>query len=391
MQISKNYYAILGVSSRADENSIRVAYRALIAKYHPDVNPSANAAQRAAEITEAFSILSKETLRRAYDAARNPAPHPENRDTISHARQSEGNRRYHRSSTSSAAPTAAAEERLFRSPEPRWARPGKQNLMASLGSRLQELRGAVVADRSTWRNIGRWVGGLLLIALLIWALRAGLLLIFERGGSNSAPAVERTASSASSAAALPASTPAAQKAPAAADDIKPPATQTQAGPAPILQADSVNNALSQFASIFYRSGMDGAIQRSKACHNEAMATKDWKKTDFCNAFDDVGVYLDGRSRQASAPAVAEGNPSYFELIANRSTQTTAYLMLSNANSGFTDRVDKIQKMVESAVQPTISARIFGAQVDTGGSPTDDPLHSPPATNQAAANRAPPGE
>ena len=111
--------------------------------------------------------------------------------------------------------------------------------------------------------------------------------------------------------------------------------------------------------------MDGAIQRSKSCHNDAMATRDWNKTDFCNAFDDAGLYLDLRARRQSATPQPDAQLSYFDLTANKSTQTAAYMMLSNASSGFADRVDHIQKLVEPSVQAIVQSHFFGDQTSTG--------------------------
>jgi DnaJ-class molecular chaperone len=41
----KDYYKILQVDPGADETTIKSAYRMLVKKYHPDVNPSPGAAR----------------------------------------------------------------------------------------------------------------------------------------------------------------------------------------------------------------------------------------------------------------------------------------------------------------------------------------------------------
>jgi curved DNA-binding protein CbpA len=72
----KNYYELLGVSPNAPQDEIKRAFRAQIARYHPDKVQhlgqefQAMAADRAAELTEAYRILSHEGRRGEYDRAR---------------------------------------------------------------------------------------------------------------------------------------------------------------------------------------------------------------------------------------------------------------------------------------------------------------------------------
>lgn len=68
----KDYYAILGVPSSADEVELRQAYRQQALLHHPDKNPASS--QEASEqfklIGEAFEILRDERSRAAYDLSR---------------------------------------------------------------------------------------------------------------------------------------------------------------------------------------------------------------------------------------------------------------------------------------------------------------------------------
>lgn len=65
----KDYYEILGVPKDADEKAIKVAYRKLARKHHPDVNPTnkAEAESRFKEINEAYEVLSDKDKRAKYD------------------------------------------------------------------------------------------------------------------------------------------------------------------------------------------------------------------------------------------------------------------------------------------------------------------------------------
>ena len=70
MDYTKDYYRILAVSPDADVVVIRAAYKALMIKYHPDRNKSAEAPGIAKSLTEAKSILDDEVLRLEYDLYR---------------------------------------------------------------------------------------------------------------------------------------------------------------------------------------------------------------------------------------------------------------------------------------------------------------------------------
>ena len=63
----QNHYAILGVSPGATPEVIKTSYRRKANQYHPDKNPSLDAASRFREIQEAYEVLADETRRKAYD------------------------------------------------------------------------------------------------------------------------------------------------------------------------------------------------------------------------------------------------------------------------------------------------------------------------------------
>lgn len=56
----KNYYKTLGLSTSATKAEIKVAYRKLAKKYHPDKNKSNQASQLFIEVNEAYAYLTNE-------------------------------------------------------------------------------------------------------------------------------------------------------------------------------------------------------------------------------------------------------------------------------------------------------------------------------------------
>ncbi|WP_291314144.1 molecular chaperone DnaJ [Corynebacterium sp. UBA2622] len=70
--MARDYYGILGVDREATEQEIKKAYRKLARKYHPDVNPSEEAAEKFAEISLAQEVLLDPSRRRIVDRGGDP-------------------------------------------------------------------------------------------------------------------------------------------------------------------------------------------------------------------------------------------------------------------------------------------------------------------------------
>ena len=67
--LNKDYYGILSVTSSAELAVIKAAYKALVGIYHPDRNPTKEAAAKMRAVNDAWDILSDPVTRKEYDEA----------------------------------------------------------------------------------------------------------------------------------------------------------------------------------------------------------------------------------------------------------------------------------------------------------------------------------
>ena len=64
----RDLYEVLGVSRGASDEEIKKAYRKLVKKYHPDLNPGDKAAEAAMkEVNAAYEVLSDPDKKAKYD------------------------------------------------------------------------------------------------------------------------------------------------------------------------------------------------------------------------------------------------------------------------------------------------------------------------------------
>lgn len=63
----KNYYEILGVNRRSSKEEIKLSFRQLAKKYHPDTNKTKEAEEMFKDINEAYDTLTNIEKRRKYD------------------------------------------------------------------------------------------------------------------------------------------------------------------------------------------------------------------------------------------------------------------------------------------------------------------------------------
>lgn len=66
----KDYYKVLGLEPGADDKAVKVAYRKLARKYHPDVSKEKDAENQFKDVAEAYEVLKSAEKRAEYDELR---------------------------------------------------------------------------------------------------------------------------------------------------------------------------------------------------------------------------------------------------------------------------------------------------------------------------------
>lgn len=72
---SKDYYAVMGLPADASAHDIKMAYRRLARKFHPDLNKETDAEKNFKDLGEAYDVLKDPEKRKQYDQMRMQAKH----------------------------------------------------------------------------------------------------------------------------------------------------------------------------------------------------------------------------------------------------------------------------------------------------------------------------
>lgn len=235
--LDKDYYEVLGVSPTSDQVVIRAAYKAMMLKYHPDTNATAEAEARAKAINEAYAVIGNPAERSRYDASREPYPKGE-------------------ASQRGAPPNPpSAPESDIANLEPR------------------EKSSRVVR------------GGLAIVIALIVFLAGSVLAVLA--GLESAPENEETAQNDTS---IESPTPLDLSTATLGGTSE---SKTEESVPTIGQfLEKIDTGVQDFARVLKNRGISGAAAYSQDCQIAAKKTNNILETDYCTAFDMSAIMMD---------------------------------------------------------------------------------------------------
>lgn len=331
---NKNFYRILGVSPDSEDVVITAAYKALMRKYHPDKSSNADATLKAAEINEAYDVLSDPEKREAYDHA--------NGHSQSERADEEQSTGFKQSSEDSEKAKASDDDLDPSAPYLKW--------------RLGQVGGIAI--------------GVIFIALVIVASRNSNS---DYSTETSSDYADATADAADFAATdiptpivdqpLPIDTSPLDRIELGLPDL----SVKMIGPPTPLSYPDIEKAVIEFDRVLARSGITGAKAYSIKCHDAAKRAVEWSKFDFCVAFDLSAAYLDNAMTEDGA---ANQNPYFSFMSDNASDQYVGAQVMSYT---LNQRVSSIRRAVRPVLIETVRARVEKnkTEIATESSPKSD--------------------
>lgn len=262
-----DYYSVLGVSLDSEDIVIQAAYRALMRRYHPDVNQSSQAAQKALEINEAYAVLSDPKKRRAYDKAnatsagsrgssteppkQPPPPKPD--DSFTDLNLDE---------TLPPGPRAGAAAFFIFA----------VLTMIAIGFALYVTRSSTASNLASSESSTSF---------------ADTNMTTENVSTNDTTAIDAMSNEGAAIAGEPPTADLGNMATPAQQVI--PTLGNQ--PALSLDYTNIEGAAQKFASIFRVRSWDGVREYSERCHHRVLDSPNWNSADFCAPFDYAGGSL----------------------------------------------------------------------------------------------------
>ncbi|WP_157219041.1 J domain-containing protein [Flavisphingomonas formosensis] len=326
-----DFYEILGVSPSSDEDVIRAAYKALMRKFHPDRNMSADATQRAAEINSAWAVIGDPAKRAAYDRRRADAA------TIW-------------------GQVAAAQSRAS-SPPPRPSSP-PQIIPPRLDFPLSLYRkGFIKRHRTLLGSIG--------VALAL----AMVLEVVASDRYQPAAAADRIWSSTAGGDRRSLGDDEVGSIPSVANvgtdildnfissqHIESDRLASGTGP-PELSYGDIEKGVGDFVRIKGKGGLQGAQLYSESCHKAVDIDPVWSKADMCAAFDSAAFFVDRRL------AVVKGTDPNGYFVLQKENQADNYRVLGVEPALVSIRLETIQRAASRAVYFEIRNRTDGPKAD----------------------------
>lgn len=307
-----DHYRTLSVDPTSEDVVIQAAYRALMRRYHPDTNKSAEAVARAQAINTAYAILSDPEKRRAYDR----------------------NRCARSGAATGSTPPPPPPPRSEPKPSPAAAKPPDQSTdhtgsILTYGSIAAICILAIVTannGQSASADNTMNVDETMTTENVVWGDTTaidGVTTVDANFSTNAADANLMVPSKVSL------------------------ATASQQS----VKFDNIESAANRFASILMNGGMAGARAYSTRCHEKVVDSPNWNGADYCAAFDYAAAYID---RQISSQERWIPN-SYFKFQSDN--QDDNYFEAGAPRYSVVSRLISIKKAAEAAATEAVQLEI----------------------------------